>query len=482
MKKRRKLLCNLLLVTMCAGCSSASHDVDTTEKKQEEVNVSVNESEDYSNENTEYEGISILSYSDYSDGYAWIQYNDSEGMRKISLIDKNGMIQPIKDGNAILDGIQIYSSSDSNAIFKPFYENYAVVNDGNGTWYWINKDMEVQKKIDSTSENEIMAAGGEYYLLKKDSSDYESAKKNLCIMNLKDEILTDIDLLKEQIEKPDQGVYYGHGIFSVAYAEDTSTYSTVTLRKVLLSISKVTKLDFDDLIFSDQRFSADGKYLVTGYRQNTNENNTEISYIDKDGNFDRCMIDGLWATSEKTNKDGWVLLCRNQFHGDNSNNGPYQSLKIGAGGIIESHFSGTNHAFNVDKILLDSFSDNNRIALTSIGADNKFYTLILNEKLELIGEPKLGKKEGNCSDGRIIVNDQEKKCVYDTENGNEVFSTTEFAEIKTFSDNVAAATRIKDFKNAGDSRYVADPDAYTLGLNEVIYLDEKGNRLFESLR
>lgn len=100
----------------------------------------------------------------------------------------------------------------------------------------------------------------------------------------------------------------------------------------------------------------------------------------------------------------------------------------------------------------------------------------------MVGEPKLGKKEGNSSDGRVIVNNQEKKYVYDTEDGNEVFSTAEFSEIKTFSDNVAAVTSVKDFKNAGDSQYVSDPDAKTLSLNEVIYLDEKGNRLFETLR
>lgn len=410
MKKLITLTCVLALISGCASRplnEKASHSIEEvpSNKTGNKVSTSIADGE-------------INFYGNYSEGYAWIDWISSGGLRKVSLINKKGKIVNLKDPHEFLGnkkdklvGFPITENEPSGQILD-FYEGYAwyVIGDD---YYVINNDLEIVEEFHSTENKVIKAFGGKYYLAMVTEEDFDHREQYLAIYDCEGN-----PIVRTGECDPDSDFFYylGNGIFSFVNSKKKSFIITTT------GILKEYPHQFHPYLpgIEYSRFKEDStQLLLTSYGENYDGKGETICIIDEDGTIQTVNFKNLIA-QPSINSKGLTLYFIPNHEGKTVNTMSDKGEGITA---VSEDITKKNERYQLNDHLSErlvflapsgikithtkspyQFNENGIVPLSFIGADGKDYIGIFDSKFNQIGEMIQGKANNYCfEDGLCVV-------------------------------------------------------------------------------
>ncbi len=470
----KKFILSLISCTsILSGCSSQS--------LEEQVNPSLEISEKAESEKVSFslEESKIYSYGNFSHGYAWIDWDNSEDGRQASLINKKGQIVYLKDIHDCLEekndkalGIPLDATYGIGTTME-FYEGFAWCRTYN-TYYIVNTDLEILGKISSTEKKRITAVGGKYYLALVTEEDFDHCEQYLAIYDYNDKLI-----VRTEDCDPESILFYylGNGIFGFKNSKG---------KAFLLTTNGILK-EYPSTFHPD---------FMNGYPPRFEEGATQalltcndpygdtICIIDQDGTFQTVSLKDCYGTPG-INAKGLVLYYASPTDSPQDLTAISKDLTkpdeiYRLNDNLSKHlfyqlYAGTHYQFNEKGIGALSFK----------GADEKDYIGIFDSKLNQIGDMIQGmSREGHFEDGLLVVYLEDGTAIAYNEKGEKEFEfPKETHQIAQASDGVFAIN-LSSMGYIGDLFFAQNlfPSSEDcVSPDEVYYLTTEGKRLFDTL-
>lgn len=472
---RNRWVLVLLMVLILAGCSSVSrgsaenaaqirenHEEKTKEKDQPDQE-SAADSTDSDLENTVVpDFIHILSYSDYSKKYAMIQYDeelsDGSTSRTVSYMDRKGVIRPITVSGTRYKG---WTIEEGNRM-ENFQEGYSSVFCDR----WILQvDEDLNGWTYQCEENEkVLDTGGEYVLIDSNTSGYSQSSAAVILYEIADGNITELQRLEydPKTDRVGKADYLGHGIFALCMDNGGGFF---TAEKGLQEAPLVT-------VALANHFADKADLTVTGIYQ---DEPTTISWIDSQGNLGETRIDEYcWVSN--ANWSDWITGTISEHGGMGETRGILTcNLKTQEKHILSGDY-------DVDSRMKPAGVDeNNQTAIQLRGEDREQYVGLFDSSLNLIGDPVKGELVGQGCGLTLVNEDGTFKAILPT--GRILFELDEYSWICPFRNGAAVVSLYYDEVEMPDSdRYETSTALRPLEPSEVVYLDVKGDRMFDTVR
>lgn len=467
--KKRGICLTILLAILVSGCtvlpphsdvSDESLQERTDQETEDRIDSELDKAETVKSgsENlVNCDNYEFIAYSDYSEGYAMVQYNDPDQYRCVSYLDLEGVIRPFKHAE------QHYSSEviNDDGWYENFYEGYSYIWSGNEL---LGVDNDLNAWSYTIEENEkIWAFGGKYVLTERDDSGFSSSSKTLSIYELNQ---SQVELKAEYtFDLNDHWItncmYLGNGIFKLKGNQLTG----------LMDINNGFTKCYLEQVLADNRFAENADLVVTG--TSTSRESTVIYYVTKEGEMKEASLE-MGCSVSNCNADGWILckVTPSVTEPDLS----YVSFNLKTG---ETHFLDKGVNFGGESHLTE-FSKDNLVTISILGADRNAYTGVFDTDLKMITEPVLGESEFGLHEGLFITEDDKRFTIAD-KSGNILFESDLYCWMAPFHEGASAASEYDD-EFSDTHRYVTSSIYNRLTSSEVIYLKSDGSRLFEKVR
>ena len=447
MKKTIAIILSLIIVmtVVLAGCGNSASN---TNKDSNDVETTVEKTEEETTEPpTEALVNSYEEYNDFSDGLAWVKYNNSNG-------DYYGCIKKKKK-------MQFNVSANSVKSVKPYSNGYSYI-EYESQLDVIDKKGNITKSYNSDEEHTILAFGDGYVMTQDYKADFDSKGYTVTIYNPDG---SEITSKKFDDRIPYDHFYYcGKGLFELV--DQVSSQMDDDDEILFYSIAKEKWIDWEidndftwvnsDLKFFDE--NTNNALINIYYKRDTgynfriidNEcNHTDYKFADYDNG-----IGYLWREEPYPLSESNIIF--------NCGSDEFTGLFIY--GLKDKKMITIPEKYK-DKVIMEMISqpcvvDSGVFALPLRGEDEKTYLMVFNEKWETVLEATEIESYKGFSCGRAIVNTDTETLVYNSE-GKVAFNASDlgYSDVQRYSDDVARVA-----------------DQY-----EPTYLDKDGKVLFEEI-
>lgn len=426
MKKTIAIILSLIIVmtVVLAGCGNSASNTNTNNDSND-VETTVEETEEETTEPpTEALVNSYEEYNDFSDGLAWVKYNNSNG-DYYGCIDKTGKMK-FK-----------FSASGVNEVTN-YSGGYAFMI-SNSKVDVVNTSGEITYTYEINDDNKVLSYGEGYMWTREYKADFDSVTYTHSMRKPDGTVL-------DSIETNDTKDYYsfdyfGKGTFGYylspwewhIYQETTGKWFDYTIG------NNGTFYFYEDIARISTIWS----------------NDVSLQFLDLEGN----------RTPVALPSEGYGQIGKEGPVSDNM-----CVFAIGYEDTVGSYNLDTKKFAKLpdkytNKIIFDDLEyplafNSGRIALKLMGSDKKKYVAVFDKEWNTILEPIEAESYIGFGDERTIIKTSTDTLVYDIE-GNVAFNASDlgYSEIQKYSDGVARVA-----------------DQY-----EPTYLDKDGKVLFDAI-
>lgn len=433
MKNLKRTISSLLVLVLllsCAACMNTVDEEETTTKPTDNI-ITTTEAVEENIANT------YLEYCDYSEGLAWIKYENKNG-------DFWGCIN--KSGEVVFD-----LSADDIIKVTPFSNGYAYI-EQNECYKTIDNTGKTVATYNIDDKNSVLAFGDGYVLSKKYQADFDSSEYTISVHNIDGSI---IDSFSDDYINYDLYNYCGKGVFELSNSYDEVRFFSINSKKWI-----DYEMDTTNCYYGRNVNFYDDKMLVGIIYT---DDNYSFEYMDTNGNFTSDKFGDwntdfgyIWKKEPGPINDGVLAF--------NCGSDEYV-------GLFSFDFStGTMKKIPDtyrDKVIDDDLHkplmfEDGCISLLLRGSDDETYVGLFDSNWKAIMEPIKISDDGyfpvSCE--RLVVKTTTETVVYDL-SGQVVFtpSNNGYYNILPYADDVA---RVE-------------------GESQPTYLDKEGNLLFDEI-
>lgn len=365
------------------------------------------------NEN-EMPSIELTKAGNFSDGVAWITYNDETGTEQLALINTDGKI--------------LYKEVNSYTFLPPeMHGGVSYIKNSDSNYKLIKKEGNIVADSQNNEFDNILACGDGFALVYKYSGPKDSKHLYGVLDNTGELVCNFIDLGFAASTKPETSFnfYKGCGIFSISYTGGTALLNLNTEKVIHLSGSAPE-------FINSTAYIPEG-YYITNAIQDGNHFGMEA--------LPACIID---TDFNITNRDD--ITSSYKYPYTYSSNGIIIAYEAGNGNnpisIIDPK---TNNKYTLDytKQQLKYLEYIDDFGLLKIGASdgNTYFTLLDKQGNEQFEPMKY--QTVIYSDEKAIYKIEGKYTIIDTE-GKVLAENLEYKTINEFNEDIAVAITIYD--------------------------------------